>query len=118
MYGLKPEDVQHLAHLRGAEVTQVCFGPFDIQFNFHPEESVSVQGRCELLDAAGAVVDEWEGRTRAGAHRFPELLMTPVVDVRIDTPKSFVVRFANQTSLRVVDNSARYESFSVGGFIV
>ena len=85
MHGLKPDDLQHLTHLRAAEVTQICVGPHDIQFNFHPSGNVSVQGRCELLDFSGDIVDDWEHRTLTGVFRFPEILMTPVIDVRIDT---------------------------------
>lgn len=118
MYGLKPTDIEHLTHLRSAEITQICVGPHDIQFNFHPRGNVSVQGRCELLDGSGTVVDAWEESTHSGAFRFPEILMTPVTGISIDTPKSFVLKFANQMSLRVVDNSEQYESFSVGGMYV
>lgn len=95
MYGLKSDDLRHLVHLRGAEVTQICVGPHDIQFNFHPSGNVSVEGRCELLDASGAVIDNWETRTLSGEFLFPRLLMSPVTNVRIDSPKSFVLTFGN-----------------------
>jgi hypothetical protein len=44
--------------------------------------------------------------------------MTPVVDVAIDTPRSFILRFENGLVLRMVDNSEHYESFSVGNLYV
>jgi hypothetical protein len=118
MYGLKPTDIDALTPLRKAEITQICVGPHDIQFNFHPRGNVSVQGRCELIDSAGQVVEVWEESTRSGMFRFPELLMTPVMDVVIDSPKSFVLTFENGMALRVVDNSEQYESFSVGSLYV
>lgn len=118
MYGLKPTDIDVLKHLLKATITQICVGPHDIQFNFHPSGNVSVQGRCELVDAAGRVVEVWEESTRSGSFRFPELLMTPVVNVAIDSPKSFVLTFGNGMALRVLDNSEQYESFSVGGLYV
>jgi hypothetical protein len=118
MYGLRPEDIDALSHLKGAEITQICVGPADLQFNFHPKGNVSVWARCELIDSAGETVDIWEDNSRAGTSRFPEILMTPVVDVIIDSAKSFVLRFANKMSLRVIDNSEQYESFSVGNFYV
>ena len=118
MYGLKPTDINALKPLLKAEITQICVGPHDIQFNFHPSGNVSVQGRCELVDSAGQVIEVWEESTRSGAFRFPELLMTPVSDVVIDSPKSFVLTFANGMALRVVDNSEQFESFSVGNLYV
>jgi hypothetical protein len=50
--------------------------------------------------------------------RFPDLLMTPVIEVAIDSPKSFVLKFENRMALRVVDSSEHYESFSVGSLYV
>ena len=118
MYGLKPTDIDHLAHLRGATITQICVGPADIQFNFHPRGNVSIQGRCELLDANGGIIEVWEGTTRSGMFRFPDILMVPVSEVLIESPKSFLLRFENRLTLRVVDNSEHYESFSVGNMHV
>jgi hypothetical protein len=118
MYGLKPTDIDLLTHLRGAEVTQICLGPHDIQFNFHPQGNVSIQGRCELIDEKGTVVEVWEDSTRPGMFRFPEILMTPITEITIDSPKSFMLLFQNQMSLRVIDNSEQYESFSVGNLYV
>lgn len=118
MHGLKPTDIDALAHLKGAEITQVCLGPYDIQFNFMPRGNVSVQARCELIDSAGTVLDVWEERTKSGLCRFTELLESPVEDVAIDTPRSFILRFANTLVLRVIDTSDQYESFSVDGLCV
>ena len=111
-------DIGALSHLRSAEVTQICIGPHDIQFNFHPRGNVSVQGRVELLDSSGNVADVWEGRTRSGMFRFPEILMSPVTQVAIDSAVSFVLTFDNKMSLRFVDDSDQYESFSVGDLYV
>jgi hypothetical protein len=118
MYGLKPTDIDALKPLIKAEITQICIGPHDIQFNFHPRGNVSIQGRCELLDSAGQVVEVWEESTRSGTFRFPKLLMSSVVDALIDSPKSFVLTFENGMALRAVDNSDKYESFSVGNLFV
>jgi len=118
MYGLKPTDIDALKPLMKAGITQICVGPHDIQFNFDPSGNVSVWGRCELLDSSGQVIEVWEDSMRPGSFRFPELLMTPVSDVVIDTPKSFILTFANGMALRVVDNSEQYESFSVGNLHV
>jgi hypothetical protein len=118
MYGLKPSDINALSHLKGAEITQVCLGPYDIQFNFMPRGNISVQARCELIDSTGNLLDVWEERTKPGICRFTELLESPAQDVQIDTPRSFIVRFNNGLLLRVIDTSDQYESFSVDGLYV
>ncbi len=118
MYGVRPTDIEHLSRLRGREVSQICLGPYDLQFNLHPEGNVSVWGRCELLGPEGELLDAWERETRAGMFRFPEILMSPITDVVIDSPKSFVMTFANGLGLRLVDCSDEYESFSVGRLYV
>lgn len=118
MHGLKPSDIDALCHLRGAAITQVCLGPYDIQFNFRPRGNISVQARCELIDSAGKILDVWEERTKPGLCRFTELLESPVQDVTIDTPRSLVLRFDNALVLRVIDTSDQYESFSVDGLSV
>jgi hypothetical protein len=118
MYGLKPTDIDRLSQLRGKEITQICIGPHDLQFNFHPKGNVSVWGRCELLNATGDVLDAWEDDTHSGVFRFPEILKVSVSEVAIDSPKSFVLKFANGLGLRLVDNSEQYESFSVGDLYV
>ena len=118
MHGLKPSDIDALRHLEGSELTQVCLGPHDIQFNFVPPGNVTVQARCELLDRSGAILDVWEARTKPGPCRFTELFESPVQEVVIDSPRSFVLRFANALALRVVDTSDKHESFSVDGLYV
>jgi hypothetical protein len=118
MYGIKPSDLQYFEHLRGADITQICVGSHDIQFNFHPRGNISVQGRCELQDASGTVLDIWEESTHSGNFRFPDILKTPVLEVHIDSSKSFVLKFANTLCLRVIDTSDQYESFSVGNLYV
>ena len=118
MHGLKPTDIDALRHLQGAEITQVCLGPYDIQFNFTPRGNISVQARCELLDPSGALLDVWEERTKPGPCRFIDLFESPVQEVAIDSPRSIILRFANALVLRVVDTSDQYESFSVNGLFV
>jgi hypothetical protein len=117
MYGLRHSDIDALAHLRGAEIAQICLGTSDIQFNFHPQGNISVWGRCELLDSAGEVIDVWNG-TRPGIFRFPELLMSQVSEISIESSRSLILTFENGQALRVVDDSDQYESFSVGELIV
>jgi hypothetical protein len=118
MHGLKPEDIQHLAHLRGRKLTLVSLGEYDLQFHFSPQASVSVEGRCEMLDTSGEVLDVWNRGTRSAVLRFLDLLGGTVTEVVIDSPRSFKLTFDSTRQLRLVDNSDQYESFSVGGMFV
>jgi hypothetical protein len=118
MYGLKPEDISHLRTLEGKEITQICVGQYDLQFHFHPDGNISVQGRCEMLDESGRIIDVWENGQRSDTFRFFELLGQAVVKVEIDSPKSFAAHFQGGCKLRPIDNSDQYESFSVGDLYV
>lgn len=118
MHGLTPADITHLSHLLHSQLIQVGVGEYDLQFQFHPSSNISVEGRCELLDNAAQLVDVWECGTRSVVFRFLELLGQSVVEVVIDSPKSFKLLFSKGQSLRVVDDSEQYESFSVGGLYV
>jgi len=60
VYGLKPDDITYLSQLQHSKVIQVCVGEYDLQFNFHPTSNIhniTVEGRCELLDDMGEVID-------------------------------------------------------------
>ena len=62
----------------------------------------------------GLVALELSQQHIAGVFRFPEILMSPVTDIVIDSPKSFVMTFANGLELRLVDTCDEHDSFSVG----
>ena len=48
MYGVPAE--LDLRFLNDATLTQVCIGPWDVQFHFHPIGGIFVQGAWELRD--------------------------------------------------------------------
>jgi hypothetical protein len=118
MYGLKPEDITHLQTLEGKEITLVSVGQYDLHFNFHPDGAVSIEGRCEMLDQHGSLIDVWDRGQRSETFRFFDLLGQSVIKVEIDSPKSFTALLNNQRKLRVIDNSNHYESFSFDGLYV
>jgi hypothetical protein len=118
MHGLKPDDLPHLQTLEGKELIQIRVGRHDLQFHFHPEANIAVQGRCELLDENDRIVDEWGNDQQSETFRFFELLAQSVTKVEIDSPKSFIALFQNRFKLRFIDDSDNYESFSVGDLYV
>jgi hypothetical protein len=118
MHGLKPTDIDALTPLKGAEIVQICIGLYQIQFGFHPQGDVSVEGRCELIDSCGAVINAWDRGNRSEMFRFPELLHKRVVAVAIESTQSLLLTFEHGMAMRVIDNSKQYESFSVGNLFV
>ena len=118
MHGLHSDDIQYLSPLLGAELIQICVGEFDLQFRFHPSAFLSVEGRCEMLLDSDTVLDFWDRGTHSDSFRFLQLLGLAVLEVVIDRPNSFKLAFSQRRWLRVIDNSDRYESFSIGGWFV
>jgi hypothetical protein len=111
MYGV-PADLD-LAFLHGGELIQVCLGLHEVQFHFHPTGSISVQGGWELLAPDGVCMD----RSDDGPDRLPyelhRLLGHRVVGGEVFAPEWFALRFDGGEVLRVFDDSAQYESFSI-----
>jgi Family of unknown function (DUF6188) len=118
MYGLKPDDIAYLkSTLDQATLQQICVGEYDLQFHFHPNGNVSIWAKCELINEVGEVIEVWPSEDKSRSFRFLELLGSAVIDIAIDTQKSFRLVFGNGNTLRVIDDSEQYESFSVGNLI-
>ena len=64
MYGV-PLDLD-LSKFKAATLIQIAIGEHQVQFHFHPEGSISVEGRWELRNASGALVDQ---STKTNAER-------------------------------------------------
>jgi hypothetical protein len=118
MHGLKPDDIKHLSPLRGDVLTLVGVEEYQLDFGFNQQGSLSVQGRCELLEDSGAIIDVWDTGARSEGFRFLELLGKTVTTVVIDSSKSFTLTFSDGRCLRIIDNSDQYESFSFNGLYV
>jgi|GEM_PF-1801356 len=120
MHGLNPEHIEYIERLRGQEIIQVAVGKFQIQFATGPknDHGISIEGRCELLNMGGQIVDVWDRGQRSSQFRFFDLPGTTIEGVSIDTSRSFIAFCSDGFQLRVIDNSDRYESFSVGGLFI
>jgi hypothetical protein len=111
VYGV-PSDLD-LSFLHGTELIQVCVGLNQLQFHFHPTGSISVEGGWELRDANGVRIDgrdDGPDRPPLQVHR---LLGGRVAGSEVFAPKWFALRFEGGEILRVFDDSAQYESFSI-----
>ena len=112
MYGV-PADLD-LSKFKAATLIQICIGEHQIQFHFHPEGSISVEGRWELRDSTGALVDaSTDTDAERDALRVHVILGKIVESYSISAPDSFALRFESGHSLAVFDDSKQYESFSI-----
>lgn len=112
MYGV-PADLD-LSRLMNSVLIQLCLGEYQAQFHFHPPGSISVEGKWELRDAGGTLVDGKERhvppRDAIHAHR---LLGKRVSGASLDAPRSFSLCFEGGDVLTIYDDSSEYESFSI-----
>jgi hypothetical protein len=118
VYGV-PADLD-LQRLSGATLIQLAIGEFQIQFHFEPETQIAVEGRWELRDRSGHVIDLAQSNADRDVYRIHQLLGRRVVGSQVNPPESFTLEFDNGDRLQVFDSSDRFESFSIqpGGVIV
>ncbi len=116
MYGV-PTDLD-LTYLHGASLIQVCLGEYQLQFHFSPRGAISVEGRWELRDAAGSIVDRLYDGTERPPYELHRLLGKKVVGSEVSAPVSCALRFEEGEVLRFFDDSKQFESFQIDGVIV
>jgi hypothetical protein len=118
MYGV-PADLD-LSHFQGGTCVQIAIGEHQIQFHFHPEARIYVDGRWELRDGQGQVVDQSVEHGERDTYQVHRILGQSVVDSSVSSPTSFSLTFANGHVLEVFDDSTHYEScqLSPSGVII
>ncbi len=117
MYGV-PADLD-LTFLHGAELIQVRLGLYQVQFQFHPIGSISVEGERELRDAADVRIDGFHGGAERPPYQLHRLLGRRVSATEVSAPSWFSLRFESGDLLRVFDDNHEQESFQIepGGII-
>jgi hypothetical protein len=112
MHGV-PVDLD-LSRFEGATLIQICIGEYQVQFHFHPQGSISIEGKWELRDLAGALLDaSLQTNEERDAYRLHVLLGKRVAGSFVNAPNSFSLRFESGATLMVFDESEEYESFSI-----
>ena len=91
MYGV-PADLD-LSFLHGAELIQICLGQYQLQFHFHPEGSISVEGGWELIDSAGVRIDGSHEEPERPLYQLHRLLGHRVTGSQVTAPRWFALRF-------------------------
>jgi hypothetical protein len=110
-----------LRPLHGDHLTQICLGPYDIQFKFGAGGTISVWGQWEVRDATGTLLDQAVATSASrDCYRVHGLLLATVVTSRIDPPRSFSLLFDNGMTLSIIDDSQQYECCSIepGGVVI
>jgi hypothetical protein len=110
VYGV-PEDLD-LQFLHGADVIQVCLGLSQVQFVFHPEANISVEGDWILYAADGSELDRSRPSPRQEAFQLHRLLGQRVEKTTVSSPSWIALHFESGELLRIFDDS-EYESFSI-----
>ena len=110
MYGV-PSDLP-LRRFVGDAVFQICIGRDGVHFVFGRAGTIAVEGRWELIDSRGAVVDRHHEHDQRDAYRVHMILNEDVTGFDIDAPRSFSLVFASGHRLVVYDD-AGYESFHI-----
>jgi hypothetical protein len=116
VYGV-PMDLD-ITYLHGASLIQVCLGEYQLQFHFHPKGSISVEGRWELRDAAGGLLDRLYDGEKRPPYQLHRLLGQKVIGTEVSAPDWCAIKFEEGEVLRFFDDSKQFESFQIDGVIV
>ena len=112
MHGV-PADLD-LSKFKAATLIQIAIGEHQVQFHFHPKCSISVEGKWELRDSSGSLVDEArDTNAERDAYRLHVILGKTVGSFSVSAPRSFSLHFESGHALTVFDDSKQYESFSI-----
>ena len=113
MYGV-PADL-NLTRFEGAYLEQIALGPYIVHFHFGADLSpvISVEGRWELSDSSGRVVDRQIELAEREAYRLHVLFERAVVATELHAPGWFELVFEGGYTLRIFDDSPQYESFHI-----
>lgn len=111
MYGI-PKNLR-LERLIGQEFNFIGLGRFQIQFHISSLVAIHVEGRWELRDSTGALVDSQQDHAERSAYRLHCIIDVPITRFALDAPRSFTLFFKSAHSLTIFDDAERHESFSI-----
>ena len=104
-----PRDL-NLSKLNGQFTTQICIGPFDIQFSIGDVHFV-IESEI-LLKKDGEEAGVW----KAGgwpSSEFYNVMNVEVDKYEIPNDREIIIAFKNGYSLHIYDNSDQYESMQI-----
>jgi len=96
-----------------ATLIQVCLGQHQISLHFAPERSIGIEGRWELRDTEGNIIDATVPHESRKSYQIHRIIGQDVKSGEVNPPHSFTLHFRNEFDLTVYDDSQEYESFSI-----
>ena len=100
-----------LSFLLKKSLEQICFGSYQITFNFSEGVSVSVESRLILVSAKNGVSEF--GQPYSKADGLLELLGTEVVNAQAEANGDLSLEFSNKSTLKVLNENSAYESYQI-----
>src|SRR5262245_12689825 len=111
MYGV-PLDLP-VNRFVGDALFQVCMGVDGVHFVFGHAGTIAVEGKWELFDSAGKMIDHSVEHEQRESYCLHVILNADVASARIDPPRSFSLAFSTGHRLVVYDENPGYESFHI-----
>lgn len=116
MYGV-PADLP-LEPFIGDLCCQISIRQHQLQFRFTGAGVISVEGKWELRDSVGDLIDQSQEQKVREAYRIHKIIDVPLAGYRIDAPESFTLYFADGSSLTIYDDSKQHASFQLNEIVV
>ena len=105
-------DTAKFAFLRDLEVHLVCLGQYQTQIHFHPQGSISMEGRYvhAIPSEDRQIIQD---RSSCGHNELFRLLGQRVTDAVVISADSLRLTFSNDDTLTLIDDTDQYESFNI-----
>ncbi len=111
MYGV-PEDLD-LGAMLGTRLDSVTFGEYTLSLRFDSGHAFSIQGRIDVRDRDGAVLESGKPDKLRANTQLPALVGAMVDHVSILAPRSLELRMSTGHVIALFDDSRQYESFLI-----
>lgn len=99
-----------LSPLIGRLLSQVCFGEFQFILNFDADVRIAVESKCVYDSPSGTFEIE---NYLDESSRLCKLIGNQVISAKRDVEGGLLLRFANESGLRILNSNPEYESFQV-----
>jgi hypothetical protein len=110
MYGL-PANVD-LSFLQNRDLDQICFGAYQVQFNFDKNVRVFIQNAFSYVDSVGSV---FEMKTAASSTMLVDRLIgKTVTEVKPSQDGTLQITFNTGEKLILYDDDKAYECYEIG----
>lgn len=116
MYDLRNIDLEFL---HGKSLTQICFGRYDIQFNFKEEITISSGDTVEIVENGKKQIIS--PLNDCSLQLIQKLLEKKIVRVSVESDKNLKLFLDNDVNLLFLSTDDASESYTiswVGGYIV